>query len=276
MAEHSKGIKYVDIKKTIAESKYQTLKKLPGFIIYIITKIIKQDEINRILNKYSNCSGGDFLEKIIEELKLNIVVDGEENLPEDGKCIFVSNHPFGFADGLALTHIVCKKYGHLKAIANDAFALIPQLHPFITTVNVFGRSSKDYIKYLDEVYESNVPITHFPAGEVSRPYNGKIQDAPWQKSFITKAVHCQRNVVPIFFHGRNSNLFYGIFRVRRFLKIDSNIELILLPSEIFKKKGDTIRATIGKPIPFSVFDKTKTPWEWAQYVRTQLYKLEKN
>jgi putative hemolysin len=114
-------------------------------------------------------------------------------------------------------------------------------------------------------------ITHFPAGEVSRRYNGKIQDCAWQKSFITKAISCQRDIVPFYFHGRNSRLFYGINLVRRALGIKTNIELMLLPREMFLKRNTTLRFTIGKPIPWQKFDRSKSHIQWAQKVREHVY-----
>ncbi|HSA03980.1 MAG TPA: 1-acyl-sn-glycerol-3-phosphate acyltransferase [Tenuifilaceae bacterium] len=273
MAQNSNEIKYINVEKTIKESNSKLLNKLPGFIVKLIVKIIKQKEINRFLNKHSDSIGRDFLIKIIEEYNIKIEVEGKENFPENGKCIFVANHPFGLIDGLVLTHIVSGKYGSIKAIANDAFMLIPQLHPFIAAVNVFEGSSKEYLKALDETYYTEVPITHFPAGEVSRLYSGKVQDTKWQKSFITKSIASNRDIVPIYFYGRNSNLFYTIFLLRRLLGININLELILLPREFFKKRNKTIKVKIGEPIPYQTFDKSLTHWDWAQNVRKRLYSL---
>ncbi len=273
MAQNSNEIKYINVEKTIKESNSKLLTKLPGFIVKLIVRIIKQKEINRFLNKHSDSIGRDFLIKIIEEYNIKIEVEGKENLPENGKCIFVANHPFGLIDGLVLTYIVSEKYGSIKAIANDAFMLIPQLHPFIAAVNVFEGSSKDYLKALDETYYTEVPITHFPAGEVSRLYKGKVQDTKWQKSFITKSISSNRDIVPIYFHGRNSNLFYTIFLLRRLFGINVNLELILLPREFFKKRNKTIKVKIGKPIPYQTFDKSLSHWDWAQNIRERLYRL---
>ena len=273
MAQNSNEIKYINVEKTIKESNSKLLNKLPGFIVKLIVKIIKQKEINRFLNKHSDSIGRDFLIKIIEEYNIKIEVEGKENLPENGKCIFVANHPFGLIDGLVLTYVISEKYGSLKAIANDAFMLIPQLHPFIAAVNVFEGSSKEYLKALDETYYTEVSITHFPAGEVSRLYKGKVQDTKWQKSFITKSIASKRDIVPIYFYGRNSILFYTIFTLRRLFGINVNLELILLPREFFKKKNKTIKVKIGKPIPHQTFDKSLSHWDWAQNIRERLYRL---
>jgi len=265
-------IKYIDIAKIIKESNSNVLKKLPLFVVQLVAKIIKQNEMNRLLNKYSKYEGVSFLPKIIEEFNLTLQIEGEENLPENGKCFFAANHPFGVIDGLIITHIVSSKYGTLKAIGNDAFMFLPQLRPLIAAVNVYGQSSKEYVKALDTVYNSDIPITHFPAGEVSRKYNGKIQDTKWQKSFITKSIVSKRDIVPIHFFGRNSRLFYFINSIRQILGIKLNIELMLLPREMFRKRNKTIQVAIGKPISYKSFNDSLTHNEWAQEIRLKAYK----
>ena len=264
---------YIDLDKNIRESDSAFLKRLPKFIVNILKRIVCQDELNDILNKYGNDVGLDFLNSMIADFKLNLIITGKENLPENGRCFYAANHPFGILDGMILTHTVATKYGKLTAIANDAFMLIPQLKPFITEVNVYGKSSKDRIKTLNEMYASDLPITHFPAGEVSRVYHGVVQDAPWQKSFIKKAIEYDRDIVPLHFEGGNSRLFYTIFKIRRALGLQMNVELMLLPREFFKKRNATIRLHIGKPIANSTFTSAHNHEEWAQKVRSEVYKL---
>jgi len=201
---------YVNIHRLIKASDSKLLKRLPNFIIYLIKLIIRQNEINRILSDYADYDGVEFLSKIIDELNIKIEIDGMENLPKNGKCFFVSNHPYGFVDGLILTKIIGDKYGDFRAIGNEVFILIPHLKSKIAAVNVFGKNPKQYILDLEKVFASNLPITHFPAGLVSRIKERKIEDRDWQKAFITKAIEHQRNVVPIFFYGRNSRLFFHL------------------------------------------------------------------
>ena len=269
-------MKYINIATFIEDSNSRKLKRLPGFIIKWIEKIIRQDEMNQILTKYSDYQGLDILTKIIEELNIKIEVDGKENLPENSRCFFLSNHPFGLIDGLVLTKIVGDKYHVLKSIGNEAFMYVPHLRPFIAAVNVFGKNSKEYITALENIYDSDVPITHFPSGEVSRLYNGKIQDCQWHKSFITKAVSHKRDIVPFYIYGRNSRFFHFISFVRRVLGIKSNIEFIMLPREMFRKRNKTIRIKIGKLIPYQKFDKSFSHWEWADKVRKYVYDLKHN
>lgn len=266
-------MKYIDVAKSIKESDSEFLKKLPGFLVRWLEIILRQDDLNIILEKYKDCQGGDFHRSIIKEFNLTIEVDGLENLPENRKCFFLANHPFGILDGMALTKTVIEKYGTFKAIGNESFEFIPNLRPYIALVNPYGLSSKSYVAELEKVYQSDVAITHFPAGEVSRRYNGKIQDREWHKSFITRAISCQRDIVPFYFHGKNSNLFYGINLVRRALGIKTNIELILLPREMFLKRNKTIKFKIGKPIPWQTFDRSYTHIQWAQKVKAHVYSM---
>jgi putative hemolysin len=185
----------------------------------------------------------------------------------------VANHPFGVIDGLVITYLVAGKYGTLKAIGNDAFMFLKPLRPFIFAVNVFGTNTKECIASLDELYASGTAITHFPAGEVSRNYNGKIQDCKWQKSFVSKSVVHQRNIVPIYFSGENSRLFYFVSWLRKWLGIKLTLELVLLPHEMFNKKGKTIRVVIGKPVSPLQLDRNQPHQEWANRIRSYVYSL---
>lgn len=167
---------HINIALIIKSSNSKFLKKLPDFVIGWISNIIKQDEINDILDKYSEFGGIDFLGKIVEEFEIKAVFEGFENLPENGKCFFIANHPFGLLDGLVLTFIVGSKYGQLKAIGNDAFMHIPNLRPLVSEVNVFGKNKREHFIELNKVLSSDIPITHFPYGMVSRVSKFRIQD----------------------------------------------------------------------------------------------------
>lgn len=266
-------MEYIDIAKIIRGSDSKVLRKLPGFVISLLKKIIREKEMNRILEKYKDTEGLSFLEKMLEEFNITLDIKGKENLPETSKCIFAANHPFGVVDGLIITHTVSSKYGTLKAIGNDAFMFVPPLRPFIFAVNVYGVNTKERIAALDELYASQSAITHFPAGEVSRKYNGIVQDCAWQKSFVSKAIVHKRDIVPIHFVGRNSRLFYAVSSLRKFFGIKLTLELILLPHEMFNKKGKTIRVVIGKPIAYEILDKSHTHQQWADKIREFTYSL---
>ena len=114
----------------------------------------------------------------------------------------------------------------------------------------------------------------FPAGLCSRRINGVIRDFDWKKTFIVKSVEAHRDVVPIHFEGRNSNFFYSLANLSKALGIKFNIAMLYLADEMFKNRHKTFAVTIGKPIPWQTFDHSKTPVQWAAYVKDIVYKLE--
>jgi len=266
-------MKHIDVKKTLQEGNSNILSNLPNFVYTFFAKIVREDEINKILSKYVDFEGVDWINKIVEEFELKAKIEGKENLPENGRCFFVANHAYGMADGLLITKTIGEKYGKLKFIGNQVFGLVPNLRSLTIGVNVFDKSPRESLVALNKAYNSDLSITHFPNGKVSRIYKWKIKDDDWHKGFITKAITGKRNVVPIHFYGRNSRLFYFIYILRRIFFIKADLELALLPSELFKKKGEIIKIKIGKPIPYTTFDKSMSHHAWAQKVRDMVYDL---
>lgn len=100
-----------------------------------------------------------------------------------------------------------------------------------------------------------------------------VQDLEWKKNFIVKATQYQRDVVPIHVSGQNTGRFYRLANLRKFLKINWNLEMFFLPDETYKHRNKTFTLTIGKPIPYSTFDRTCKPNEWASRVRNLIYRL---
>ena len=95
---------------------------------------------------------------------------------------------------------------------------------------------------------------------------------PWKKTFISKSVEYQRDVVPIHFSGQNSERFYRIARFSdKYLPF--NLAMLFLVDEMYRNVGKDFRIAFGKPIPWQTFDKSKTPTEWAQYVKDKVYEL---
>jgi putative hemolysin len=101
-----------------------------------------------------------------------------------------------------------------------------------------------------------------------------VEDLQWHKSFITKAIQHKRDIVPAYFSGRNSNFFYNLSNLRKFLGLKANIEMLYLADEMFKQKDKEIRLVFGKVIPRETFDKTKTALEWAGWVKSKSYELK--
>ena len=271
MAEESTFL--IDIDKVLQEK--APGKHIPRCLVSYLKHIVHQDEVNDFLRKDGDKVGLDFIEASLRFLAANVEVKGAENLPSEGLNTFVSNHPLGAADGLILGLILGRQYdSKIKYIVNDLLMGLHGLAPFFIPINKTGRQSKDFPRLVEAGFHSDNQLIMFPAGLCSRRHHGVIRDIPWTKTFITKSVETHRNVVPMHFEGRNSNFFYNLSNLCSFFRIKFNIAMLYLMDEAIKNRNQTFTVTIGKPIPWQTFDHTKTPREWAAYVRDIVYKLE--
>lgn len=264
----------IDIDKVLREKAPKYYKYIPKFVVSYLKRIVHQEELNVFLRDSKDKVGVDFLKACLEFLDANIVVKGEENLPKEGLYTFVSNHPLGGQDGVALGYILGSFYnGKVKYMVNDLLMNLQGLAPLCIPINKTGKQAKDFPRMVEAGFASDDQLIMFPAGLCSRRQNGVIRDLDWKKTFIVKSVQTHRDVVPIHFEGRNSNFFYNLANICKFLGIKVNIAMLYLADEMLKNRHKTFTVTIGKPISWQTFDKSKTPAEWAAYVKDIVYKL---
>jgi 1-acyl-sn-glycerol-3-phosphate acyltransferase len=263
----------IDIKKIFYEKSPRLAKMMPGFVYAYLKKILHQDYVNDYMERYGDQMGIEFLAPAYEEFKVKMNVVGEEHLPEDGRFLIVANHPLGGFDGSMLIYIMRQHYPKVVFLVNDILMNLRNLQELFVPINKHGGQSRESVKQLDAAYRSDMQILSFPSGMVSRKIKGKIQDLEWQKNFILKAVQYKRDIIPVHVSGRNSNFFYRLANFRKFLGIKWNLEMLYLPDETYKQRDKTFTFTIGKPIPYTLFDNTQTPLEWAGRVRELVYRL---
>lgn len=266
--------KYIDIEQVLEKRSPKLKKMLPGFMVRYLKRIIHQDEINKVLSESGDKQGADFIEAVLKSLDVTYTIEGLENLSENERYAFVSNHPLGGLDGMILIHALSKKFNSIKVPANDLLMNVEQMQDIFIPVNKHGRQSRESAQLMENTYASNDQLFSFPAGLCSRKQaGGKIEDLEWKKSFIVKSVKHNRLIVPIYFSGKNSNFFYNLSRFRNFLGIKTNIEMIYLVDEMFKQKGSKMHAHVGKPIPPETFKSTSRPAEWTSWVKAKVYSL---
>lgn len=272
MAEDS--IISIDVERILKQKAGKKYKYIPGFLVSYLKRIVHQDELNVFLQSSKDKVGVEFLEACLDFLDVKVEVKGMENLPEGDRYTFVSNHPLGGQDGIAIGYVLGKKYdGNVRYLVNDLLMNLHGLAPLCIPVNKTGSQSRDFPRMVEAGFKSENHMIMFPAGLCSRRQNGVIKDLEWKKAFIVKSVETQRDVVPLHFEGRNSDFFYNLANACKFLGIKVNIAMLYLADEMFKNRHKTFTLTIGKPIPWQTFDKSRTPSEWAQYVKDVVYKL---
>ena len=250
-------------------------KMIPGFIYTYLKKIIHQNDKNDFITRYGDRTGLDFSDAILEFLRVSYKVVGEENLPpQNGRYIFVSNHPLGGPDGIILISFLGTHYPRLKFPVNDLLLNLKKLNNIFLPVNKHGAQAKEAVTAIEEAYASDCQMIMFPAGLVSRKQKGVIRDLEWQKSFVSKAIQHQRDIIPIFIEGKNSDFFYRLANLRKKIGLKANIEMLYLPDETFKQRGRTFTIRIGKRIPWQSLDHSKKPLEWAQEIKKKVYGLQ--
>ncbi len=270
------GITRVDVREVLRQKAPSVAGKIPGFIIGYLIRTIHEEEINDILTRYRDKEGVGFMQELIGYFDLTLKIVGEENIPSEGRYIFASNHPLGGLDGICLSAVIGQHYdGKIRYLVNDLLLYLTNLRSIFVPINKHGAQGRENALLIDEAYASDNQVVTFPAGLCSRLIGGKIQDMEWKKSFIRKAVEYKRDIVPVYFEGRNSAFFYTVAALRKMLGIKMNYEMIYLPREMFRSRHKTFCIHFGKPVPWQTFDGSRKPAEWAGWMRKQVYNLKK-
>ena len=260
---------------------------VPGFLIRYLERIAHIKQMNAFLRKYPDVKNYDFIRLVLdEELGCSASIDGIENIPTDGKpLIFASNHPLGGLDGMIIAQMIHESRSSrgdsrpLKVIVNDLLMFMEPLAGLWAPVNKVGRLTKEQAQQQHALWESETDVLTFPAGICSRlqRIEGKwqIQDFEWQKNFIQRAREYQRDIVPIYFEGRNSKFFYTLAYIRKLLHIKLNIEMLYLVDEMYGAHGKHFKVHVLPPISYTSMDTPKSPKEWAEYIKQIVYNQKK-
>ena len=269
--------KTIDIDKILKGKMGAKAKWVPGFVVAWLKHIVHEDWVNKFLWEARDLKGTPWLESCLRYQRVNIEVKGIENLPakdDPHHYTFVSNHPRGGIDGIAIGSVIGRHYDdRFRYLVNDLLMNLPGLAPLCIPINTTTKKSRSFPQLIEEGFRGDYHVLMFPAGLCSRRRNGEIRDLPWKKTFISKSIETQRDVVPIYFEGRNSNFFYRLSNISDRLVKKINIAMLFLADEMYKNNGKTFRIIIGKPIPYQTFDKSKSPAEWAEIVKQQVYQL---
>ena len=261
-----------EVAKAIHLNKYGVIGTFFG---WIILKILKISTINKIYNRNKHLSDLEFLDALLEAFKIRFEIPEEDlkRLPKDGAYITVSNHPLGGIDGILLLKLMIEQRSDFKIIANFLLHRIEPLIPYIMPVNPFEnrkdvKSSitgfKNALLHLKEGH----PLGIFPAGEVSTYRDGKLLvDKPWEVAAMKLAKKAEAPIVPIYFHAKNSPLFY------RLSKISDTLRTAKLPSELLTQKNRVIKVRIGRPISVKDQAQHETLEEFSNFIRKKTYML---
>lgn len=264
-----------DLINAIGLSKFGFLKNGIASTLMSITKLNK---VNNLYDKIKDKSGRDFFDAFIKERGLKYIVFEEDlaKIPKTGAFILVSNHPLGAIDGILMCKIISEIRPDFKVMGNFLLEKIDPMKPFVILVNPFGgdrkniRSSstgmRETIKHLSE----GGCVGIFPAGEVSNKNNkdNELRDKEWETTAMKLIKKAKVPVVPMYFHAKNSNLFYNA------AKIHPDLQTLMLPTEMMRARKTPIKIRIGKPVSVKIIDEQETTKELEYFLQKKIYLLK--
>ncbi len=275
----------LDVAEVLRKRVPRLSRLIPTRMVRWLERTICQDEMNRLLEENRGLTGADFCRGVLGSLKIGIDVRNAERLPakEDRRVVFVSNHPLGGLDGMALIDVLQNHFGgQIWFIVNDLLMAIKPLNDVFLPINKHGAQSRRATAAIEEAFAGNDPVIIFPAGLCSRlhksSYMGKrvntVADLKWHKMFVNKAIQHHRDIMPLHFSGQNSDHFYKVARNRKLLRIPFNIEMVYLPQEVFKARGKRFTITVGARIPWNSVAGGKDAQGSANSIRSLTYLLD--
>lgn len=267
----------VTAKEVARAIKVDKLGFLGTFLGWSLMKILKISTANKIYDRNKHLGDLEFLNALLEEFQIKFEIPEEDikRLPKTGAYITISNHPLGGIDGILLLKLMLEQRADFKIIANFLLHRIAPLKPYVMPVNPFednkdAKSSISGFKSAMSHLSSGHPLGIFPAGEVSTYKEGKlIVDKPWEEAAMKLAKKAQVPIVPIYFHAKNSRLFYQLSR------ISNTLRTAKLPSELLTQKNRIIKVRIGNPIHLTAQEEYKSIPEFTEFLRKKTYMLAK-
>lgn len=266
--------KFIDVDKVLAEKAPSLKKWMPKFVLNWLKRKLHEDDINDIMIDLKDLYGVEFNNKGLEKLGAHIVSVNNHHIPQEGGIILAANHPLGGLDGMAFVKAIAEVRPDIHFVVNDVLKNLKNYGDVFIGINKIKTTSATSLRTIESVLMTEEAIGFFPAGLVSRKQKGVIMDLDWKKSFVTQAIDHKRMIVPVFIEGQNSKFFYNFARFRKRIGIKANIEMLFLPDEMFKQKGQTIRVHFSKAFDPAILDKSKTHKGWTDFIKKFIYSEE--
>ena len=246
-------------------------------IVSAVMRLAKINKVNDLYDKIKDLEGQEFFDKLLEELNVKYLAFQEDlaKIPKTGPFILVSNHPLGALDGVIMCKILTEIRPDFKVMGNFLLTKIKPMEPYVISVNPFEKRKEAYssvsgmreaLKHLSD----GGCLGIFPAGEVSNKNNeyNEILDKEWQEPALKLIKKAQVPVVPMYFHAKNSKLFYNVS------KIHPDLQTLLLPSEMVNKREKPIKIRIGRPVTPKILNEYETPKELGEFLRKKVYMMK--
>ncbi len=246
------------------------------FIARIVMWFLRLHKINSIYDRcVANSDEAHFTSSLLYQFRANYHISPLElkRIPTKGPVVLVSNHALGGLDGIMLIHLLQEVRPDFKLMANFILERVTRLKKWFISVNPFddNLTSKSSIGGFRQVLrhlENDGLFAVFPAGEVASKLKKQVPiDPTWNAATMRLIQRAKVPVVPVYFHARNSPLFY------RLAKIHPLLRTARLPAELLTQRHRSIDIRIGKPIAVKDQDNHQSIEDYSSFVRRKLYML---
>lgn len=266
--------KFIDIEKLLKEKAYKVYRWLPRFVINWLKRKLHEQEINVAMVELKDDHGLEFNRKALDILGAKVESVNPQFIPTGGRATFVSNHPLGGLDGMALIKAIGEVRPDVNFFVNDILKNISNYGDIFVAVNKLGAASTRSLRTMEDIFRTGGAVLIFPAGLVSRKQDGLVRDLDWRRSYITQSIDHKREIVPVYIEGQNSKFFYNFAMWRKRLGIKANIEMLFLPDEMFMANKKTIKIHFSKPFSYTVLDSSRSHKAWSDLMYKFVYSSE--
>lgn len=217
-------------------------------IYAFLKKFLKFGETIYVGDHIQGMTGAEAFNWLGSEYTSNCEIEGLENIPKDGKCLLVANHPMGAADAVSLYHQIFKVREDVFFFANELFVYLLGSFKDVMAPVVWNKekeihsATKVTLERLNTFFGDERIGIIFPSGRLSKLTLLGIWDRPWEKTPITLAKKYNFPVIPVYIDAKNSWFFYFASYANKQLRDVSQL------NELLNKKEYKFTIKIGKPI----------------------------
>ena len=247
-------------------------KRLPKWLVLWAEKKLGLHALNvahnKIEDEWDAGSDENFFKLACKHLNLNYELEGLENIPKEGPCVIVSNHPHGMSDGLMFGDIAMKVRSDVRIVVNEFLHHVRGMRPYQITVDVYGgeaakranmQGMREMLRWLKEGH----CLLVFPSGSAATWSwkDKRVIDDPWQQNISAIIRKTGATVVPMHFSGHNG-LFFQTVSV-----LAKGIRSNFLAREILRDGKTLHKVRIGKPINPTTLAITEQDNELSDFLR---------
>jgi putative hemolysin len=214
----------------------------------ILHSLLQYDRTIKVGEALEPLPGTAVLQSLYDMLCQHVEVSGLENVPRQGPCMVIANHPTGIADGIVLFGALSRVRPDLFIFANaDALRVMPQLEAVIAPVEWrperrTHKQNRETMDYARRAFEAGRMAVLFPSGRLAKRRWWSLHERPWMASGAMMARRFNLPVVPLHITARNSALFY------LFDRIHPTLRDITLFHEVLNKTRQRYRLSLGPVI----------------------------